>query len=61
MLGFLTSAVRATANVVTLPLSVAADVVTLGGELNDRGKSYTETKLKRIGKDASKIVEEVAG
>lgn len=61
MLGFLTSAVRATANVVTLPLSVAADVVTLGGELNDRGKSYTETKLKRIGKDASKIVEDVAG
>lgn len=61
MLGFLTSAVRATVNVVTLPLSVAADVVTLGGELNDRGKSYTETKLNRIGKDASKIVEDVAG
>lgn len=61
MLGLLTSAVRATANVVTLPVSVAADVVTLGGELNDRDKSYTETKLNRIGKDASKIVEDIAG
>ncbi|THK38140.1 hypothetical protein EHS39_11710 [Ensifer sp. MPMI2T] len=61
MFEFLEKAARLTVNVVTLPVSVAADVVTLGGELNDRGKSYTETKLKRIGKDASKIVEDVAG
>lgn len=61
MFGFLEKAARLTANVVTLPFSVAADVVTLGGELNDRSKSYTETKVKRIGKDASGIVEDVAG
>lgn len=60
-MGFLGRAVRLTANVVTLPLSVAADVVTLGGELTDRKQSYTETKATRIGKDASRIVEDVAG
>ncbi|RVL38010.1 hypothetical protein [Sinorhizobium meliloti] len=61
MLGFIGKAVRLTANVVTLPVSVAADVVTFGGELTDRRQSYTETKAKRIGKDASDIVEDVAG
>lgn len=61
MLGFLEKTVRATANIVTLPLSIVADTVTMGGELNDRGKSYTGSKLKRIGKDVSSIVEDVAG
>lgn len=61
MLGFLEKAARLTVNVVTLPVSVAADVVTLGGELNDRGRSYTADKAARIGKDASKIIEDVAG
>lgn len=61
MFGFIEKAVRVTANVVTLPVSIAADVVTLGGELNDRGKSYTGSKMKRIGKDASDIVDDIAG
>jgi hypothetical protein len=58
---FIEKAVRVTANIVTLPVSLAADAVTLGGELNDRRSSYTGSKLKRIGRDASDIVEDVAG
>ncbi|EYR81811.1 hypothetical protein [Shinella sp. DD12] len=61
MFGLIEKAVRVTANVVTLPVSLAADAVTLGGELNDRRQSYTGSKLKRIGRDASDIVEDVAG
>lgn len=61
MFDLLTKAVRMTANVATLPLSVAADVVTLGGELNDRRSSYTGSKLSRVAKDAERIVEQVAG
>lgn len=60
MFDFITKAARLTANVVTLPISVAADVVTLGGELTDRRKSYTETKFKRIGKDASSVIDDIA-
>ena len=61
MLDFITRAVRATANVATLPVSMVADVVTFGGELTDRRESYTESKTRRIGKDASKLLDEVAG
>lgn len=43
MFGFLEDIVKAAVSVATLPVAVVADVVTLGGELNDKGgDTYTE-------------------
>lgn len=61
MFDFISRAVRTTANVVTLPVSIVADVVTFGGELTDRRESYTEAKARRIGRDTSKMLDDVAG
>ncbi len=61
MFGFLERTVRTAANVVTLPVSVVADIATMGGELTDRRESYTESKARRISKDASRLLDDVAG
>jgi hypothetical protein len=34
--------------ITTLPIDILADVVTLGGSLNDRGESYTGAKAESI-------------
>lgn len=47
-------------DVVTLPVSTAVDVVTLGGALVDRDEPYTVSKVKRLGKDAGKVVKTLA-
>lgn len=39
---------KAAVGVVTLPVDVVADIVTLGGAINDRDEPYTVTKAKRI-------------
>lgn len=41
MFGMLESLVKAAASVVTVPVAVVADAVTLGGSLTDRDKPYT--------------------
>ncbi len=61
MLDFLEKTVRTAANVATLPVSVAADVVTLGGALNERGEPYTVSKGRRVLDDASDLLEDIAG
>jgi len=50
----------AVVDVVTLPVSVAVDVVTLGGALVDRPEPYTVTKVARLGKEAGKVVKALA-
>jgi hypothetical protein len=40
---------------VVLPVSIVADVATLGGELTDRRKPYTSDALKGIGKSIQEI------
>lgn len=50
----------AAVDVVTLPVSVAVDVVTLGGALVDRSEPYTVSKVKRLGKDAGQVIEKLA-
>lgn len=60
MLGLLGKLVQTTVDVVTLPVSAAADVVTLGGALVDRDEPYTVTKAKRLGTDAVKVVKVLA-
>lgn len=48
--------VQVASDIVTLPVSAAVDVVTLGGALVDRDEPYTVSKAKRLGKDAGKVV-----
>lgn len=52
MFGILDDLVKTVVKVaVVLPVSVAADVVTLGGELSDkRGRTYTGDAVQGIGK-----------
>ena len=48
MFGILESLTKAAVGVVTLPVSVAADVVTLGGTLTDKDKPYTADTVSNI-------------
>lgn len=52
--------IRAAVDVATLPVSVAVDVVTLGGSLIDRSEPYTVTKAKRLGNDAGEVIRKLA-
>lgn len=45
MFGFIESLAKAAAAVVTVPVAVAADVVTLGGSLTDKEHTYTGEAL----------------
>lgn len=40
---------------VVLPVSIVADVATMGGELTDRKKPYTSDALKGIGKSIQEM------
>ncbi len=48
MFGLLTSVVKAASAAIDVPVSIAADVVTLGGLTNDKEKTYTEEALGRF-------------
>jgi hypothetical protein len=52
-MGLFGALVRTAVNVVTLPVAVAKDVITLGGVASDNGRSYTVEKLKQIKDEAS--------
>lgn len=41
--------------VITLPVDVVKDVVTLGGALDDKDETYTGKKLKKIAKKIKKL------
>lgn len=41
MLDFLGSALKAAPSVVSVPVSIAADVVTMGGAMTDKERPYT--------------------
>lgn len=61
MLGTLYREARTVTNMATMPVSVVADLATMGGELTDRGESYTESKARRITRDGKRLVEDIAG
>jgi hypothetical protein len=46
MFGMLTNLAKAAVGVVTAPVAMVADAVTMGGVLTDRPKSYTGDHLK---------------
>lgn len=52
-MGLFGALVRTVVNVASLPVAVAADVVTLGGVANDRDKgSYTLEAFERLKREA---------
>ena len=51
----LTSLIKSAMVVVEAPVAVVADVVTIGGALSDRGKSYTAETAKEFNKAISQI------
>ena len=53
----LTSLIKSAMVVVEAPVSVVADVVTLGGALNDKDKSYTEETVEVFVKNVSGVIE----
>jgi len=50
----------AAVDIVTLPVSVAVDAITLGGALVDRDEPYTVSKARRIGNEVGKAIEKLA-
>jgi hypothetical protein len=48
MFGILESVAKAAVSVVTLPVSVAADIVTMGGAVNDKDSTYTGENLSNL-------------
>lgn len=48
---------KAVVGVATLPVSVVADAVTLGGVLTDRNRTYTGKNLSQVVKNLEKAVE----
>lgn len=48
MFGILSDLTKAAVSVVKLPVSVAADVVTMGGALNDKKRPYTAENLSDL-------------
>ncbi len=48
MFGILENITKAVVNTATLPISIAADVVTMGGVMTDRNETYTGQKISQI-------------
>lgn len=48
MFNLLKGLTKAVVSIVTLPIDVAADIVTLGGAINDKRNPYTVEKVKKI-------------
>lgn len=51
-MGLFSALTKITIDVVTLPVAIAKDVVTLGGTITDQSKPYTAQKLDEIKEDA---------
>ena len=48
---------KAAVGVVTAPVDVALDVVTLGGAMNDKAEPYTVTRARKIKANIEKAVD----
>ena len=48
MFDVLKSLGKAVVSTVTLPVDIAADIVTMGGAINDKRNPYTVEKVKKI-------------
>ena len=57
MFGILKDLTKTAIGVVTLPLDIAADVLTLGGSLTDKDSPYTAEKISDIMKNIENAVD----
>ena len=57
MFGILKSTVKAASSVIDVPVSVAADVVTLGGALTDKDQPYTADAAERLVQNVKDIAD----
>ncbi len=55
------SVTKAALGVVTLPLAVASDLVTMGGAMTDRDEPYTATQISDIVKNVEDAVKPTNG
>lgn len=53
----LTSLLKAAAGVITVPVSVVADIVTLGGALNERDEPYTTSAVSDVMENLAKATD----
>ena len=51
------SLLKAATAIVTSPVAVAADVITLGGALTDKDEPYTVTQAKAVVKNVQKAID----
>ena len=56
MFGMLESLTKAALGVVTVPVGVVADVVTMGGVLTDKDEPYTATAVSDVVRNLSDVV-----
>lgn len=61
MFGILKSAAKAASAVIDIPVSAAADVVTLGGSLNDKDETYTGAAMGRLVQNVSDMADPEEG
>ena len=57
MFGILKSIVKATSSVIDIPVSIAADVVTMGGALTEKSQPYTADAAQRLVKNVKDIAD----
>ena len=60
-MGLFDQLVKTVARAVTLPVSVAKDVVTMGGVLDDSGEIATLDHLKKLVEDIEELPDSVDG
>jgi hypothetical protein len=58
-MGLLGTLLRTAIHVVTVPVDVALDLVTMGGVLTDEGEPYTVQKAKKLKTDMGDIEDDV--
>lgn len=55
MFGMFESIFKSAAAVVTVPVALVSDVVTLGGAINDKDKPYTVAEVRNLLKNVENI------
>lgn len=58
-MGLFGKLLKTTFDVVTTPIDIAKDVVTMGGSLSDQNEPYTSRKLKRLNNDLEEVRDEI--
>jgi hypothetical protein len=58
-MGFLGTLLKTTIHVVTTPIDIISDVVTLGGTLTDKEESAIERKARKIRRDMRDLEDDV--